>query len=172
MSPDALTPRDATVSIIQFTPEYTNGVIDLIVPIQRDEFQIAITAEDQPDLRDIPGFYRTGNGNFWIAVNHGAVVGSVALLDIGHGQGALRKMFVQPEFRGPVHGTAGRLLETLLEWAETRHFTEIYLGTTAKFLAAHRFYEKNGFVEVPQSELPAQFPVMSVDTKFYRYSLS
>jgi hypothetical protein len=49
---------------------------------------------------------------------------------------------------------------------------EIYLGTTAKFLAAHRFYEKNGFEELLQSELPARFPLMSVDTKFYRYAVS
>jgi GNAT superfamily N-acetyltransferase len=167
-----MTPQDGPVSIVQFTPEYTDGVIDLIVPIQREEFQVAITAEDQPDLRDIPGFYQTGNGNFWIALNDDAVVGSVALLDIGHGRGALRKMFVRPAFRGPVHGTAGRLLQTLLEWAQTHHYREIYLGTTTKYLAAHRFYEKNGFVEVAQSELPAQFPVMRVDTKFYRYVLS
>jgi predicted N-acetyltransferase YhbS len=45
------------------------------------------------------------------------------------------------------------------------------LGTTAKFLAAHRFYEKNGFREIAQTELPASFPVMTVDTKFYRRAL-
>ena len=48
---------------------------------------------------------------------------------------------------------------------------EVYLGTTAKFLAAHRFYEKNGFVEIDHSELPESFPVMVVDTKFYRLEL-
>ena len=45
---------------------------------------------------------------------------------------------------------------------------EIYLGTTEKFLAAHRFYEKNGFAEVRRDELPSAFPVMAVDSKFYR----
>jgi predicted N-acetyltransferase YhbS len=44
---------------------------------------------------------------------------------------------------------------------------EVFLGTTARFLAAHRFYEKNGFREIARQALPHSFPVMSVDTKFY-----
>lgn len=38
-------------------------------------------------------------------------------------------------------------------------------------LAAHRFYEKNGFRELARSELPERFPVMAVDSKFYGLSL-
>jgi hypothetical protein len=48
---------------------------------------------------------------------------------------------------------------------------EVYLGTTEKFFAAHRFYEKNGFREIAQTKLPASFPIMTVDTKFYSRSL-
>ena len=48
---------------------------------------------------------------------------------------------------------------------------EVYLGTTASFLAAHRFYAKNGFREISSSALPPGFPVMLVDTKFYRRDL-
>ena len=161
--------HDASISIVPFTPEYTASVISLIVSIQREEFGLAITAQDQPDLHDIPNFYQTGQGNFWIALHQQTVVGSIALLDIGHGQAALRKMFVQREFRGSTYGTARRLLTTLLDWAKAHRIGEIYLGTTAKFLAAHRFYEKNGFTELSKSQLPAQFPIMNVDAKFYRY---
>jgi hypothetical protein len=49
---------------------------------------------------------------------------------------------------------------------------EIYLGTTEKFLAAHRFYERNGFGLIESSELPPAFPVMAVDTRFYKRRLS
>jgi RimJ/RimL family protein N-acetyltransferase len=45
------------------------------------------------------------------------------------------------------------------------------LGTTDAFKAAHRFYEKNGFTEIPEHELPAMFPRMKQDTKFYRIEL-
>ena len=32
-------------------------IVDLIVSIQQREFNIPITAEDQPDLLDIPNYY-------------------------------------------------------------------------------------------------------------------
>ena len=59
-----------------------------------------------------------------------------------------------------------RLLKKLLDWATTKRLREIYLGTTPQFLVAHRFYEKNGFAEIPKEDLPETFPIMEVDTKF------
>jgi N-acetylglutamate synthase-like GNAT family acetyltransferase len=159
------------ISIEPFAPEYTAQVIELILPIQRDEFGVQITAADQPDLQNIPSFYQRERGNFWVALHGQVVVGSVALLDIGDGQGALRKMFVRQAYRGEPHGVARRLLKALLAWARERAFREIYLGTTDKFLAAHRFYEKHGFLEIAKSDLPPAFPVMVVDSKFYKYTL-
>ena len=155
-----------------FSPEHAEGVVRLILPIQQQEFGIAITAEAQPDLRDIPGFYQRGAGNFWVALDGGEVVGSIALLDIGNAQAALRKMFVRASHRGREHGVAAALLAVLLEHARTHGLREIFLGTTDKFLAAHRFYEKHGFAAVPREALPAAFPVMAVDSVFYALRLS
>ena len=154
-----------------FEPAHAQGVIELILPIQQLEFGIPVSLNDQPDLQDIPRFYQHGCGNFWVALANDEVVGSVALLDIGQGQTALRKMFVMPTHRGAEHGVARRLLAQLVDWCKSHAVREVYLGTTAKFLAAHRFYEKNGFVEIDHSELPESFPVMAVDTKFYRLEL-
>ena len=159
------------IRIEPYTDGYKQQVVDLISPIQIEEFNIPITPEEQPDLQQIPGFYQKDNGNFWLAITDAGVVGTIALLDIGHHQGALRKMFVNKDFRGKEHGTGQLLLNTLLSWAQQKGYTEIYLGTTAKFLAAHRFYEKNNFKEVEVVELPTQFPRMAVDVKFYRYGV-
>ena len=159
------------MEIVPFAARFRDEVSRLIVAIQRGEFAIDITAEQQPDLADIPGFYQVRGGGFWVALDAERVVGTIGLLDIGSGQGALRKMFVDRDHRGPGHGTAKRLLDTLLDRARARDFRELYLGTTAKFLAAHRFYEKHGFAEVPREALPPAFPIMAVDTKFYRRTL-
>ncbi len=156
------------IEIVPFTSQYEDGVGALIVGIQRDEFEIPITLEDQPDLQDIPAFYQQGAGNFWVALSEGEVVGTVALLDLGNRQAALRKMFVHASYRGPGHGVSARLLDTLLEWARARDVKDVYLGTTEKFLAAHRFYERNGFQQIAENELPPSFPKMAVDTRFYR----
>jgi len=157
--------------IRQYTPADTQGVIDVILPIQQSEFGIPITLEAQPDLLNIPGFYQQGTGGFWVAEAGGSIVGTIALLDIGNRQAALRKMFVSQTHRGAEHGVARQLLATLLDWSRLQGIDQIYLGTTGAFLAAHRFYEKNGFTELARSELPRTFPVMAVDTKFYVHSL-
>jgi N-acetylglutamate synthase-like GNAT family acetyltransferase len=143
----------------------------LINGIQRGEFAIDITLADQPDLADIDGFYRKGAGDFWVAEVGGDIAGTIALIDIGGGLGALRKMFVAPAFRGREHGIAKKLLDVLLDHARAQGLAAVYLGTTAKFLAAHRFYEKNGFDLVEETDLPESFPRMAVDTRFYRISL-
>ena len=143
------------------------AVASVILPIQREEFGIAVTREGQPDLADIPNFYQSGAGNFWVAESDGTIVGTVGLRDIGSKRAALRKMFVSAPYRGRAHGVAQALLDTLVQWSQAQGLASIYLGTTSNFLAAHRFYEKNGFAEVRESELPPEFPRMSVDSKFY-----
>ena len=160
------------IEISIYKDEYRQQVSDLILDIQCNEFGVAITLDDQPDLKDIAGFYKKPNGNFWIAVNDHLVVGTIALLDIGNSKGALRKMFVHKAYRGKEYGVGQKLLNTLLAWAKHKGYTEIFLGTTEKFVAAQRFYEKNGFIEIDKGSLPGAFPVMAVDVKFYNYHIS
>jgi N-acetylglutamate synthase-like GNAT family acetyltransferase len=159
------------IEVVPFETRFGVDVVDLIVSIQRGEFAIDITAAQQPDLHDIPAFYQTRSGNFWVALAGGRVVGTISLLDIGSGRAALRKMFIHRDFRGAEAGTARRLLGTLLEWARAHGVREIYLGTTEKFLAAHRFYAKNGFAEIERSALPPEFPIMAVDSRFFQRRL-
>lgn len=159
------------MQVVPFTQDFAEGVVSVILRIQQSEFAIPITLEAQPDLLDIPGFYQCGDGNFWVAVDDRTVVGTLALLDIGNHQAALRKMFVASSYRGADHGVARMLLQTLLGWCSARGIRDVFLGTTTEFLAAHRFYEKNGFRELSREALPADFPVMAVDTRFYGLSL-
>jgi GNAT superfamily N-acetyltransferase len=159
------------IEIRPFAKADRDAVIGVILPIQREEFGIPVTVGDQPDLAAIPSFYQSGKGQFWVALKDGTVIGTIGLKDIGNEQTALRKMFVAADFRGREHGAAQRLLDTLFLHARDQGVKDIFLGTTDKFLAAHRFYEKNGFGEIAKAELPLAFPVMAVDSKFYRYEV-
>jgi GNAT superfamily N-acetyltransferase len=159
------------IEISVYEPRYNAQVVELILKIQQDEFGVSITLEDQPDLLCIPSVYQRGNGNFWVALDGDNVVGTIAAIDIGNSQLALRKMFLEANYRGQSAGVAYQLLHTLLHWAKDKNVRKIYLGTTEKYKAAHRFYEKNGFVRVSKSGLPATFTVMQVDTIFYKLSL-
>ena len=158
------------VNIEIYTDINKKDVADLVLHIQNAEFGIPITLELQPDLNEIPAFYQINNGNFWIAKIDDKIIGTISLLDIGNCQAALRKMFVDKNYRGKEFGVGQKLLDTLIEWARHKGFTEIFLGTTEKFTRAQRFYEKNDFKEIGKQELPAAFPVMEVDIKFYRLS--
>ncbi len=156
------------VQIGEYSAVHHQGVIDMVLGIQREEFGLPITIRDQPDLSDIDSFFLK-RGNFWVATEDGRVVGTVGVFDLGDGSAVLRKMFVRKEHRGK--GVSKALLAVLLEWAKRSGFRRVYLGTTPLYLAAHRFYEKNGFVEITKDDLPASFPVMEVDKKFYRYDV-
>lgn len=150
----------------------TAGIETLILGIQRGEFGFEITWADQPDLHDIPAFYRKDAGEFWVAKDAaGRIVGTISLVDLGRRAGALRKMFVAKEWRGAEKGVAHRLLEILIAHARTGHLDTIYLGTIEAFRAAHRFYEKNGFRRTGPDTLPANFSFMAGDTRFYRCDL-
>jgi N-acetylglutamate synthase-like GNAT family acetyltransferase len=160
------------VRIRRFHPKHEQAVLELILSIQRQEFDIPITAEDQPDLRAIPSFYQAGSGDFWVAEQGNDIVGTIGLRDIENGQAALRKMFVSERCRGPSVRVGAKLLESLLVHARQKHLKSIYLGTTEQFVAAHRFYEKNGFVPIDVRSLPPTFPLMAVDTRFYQLQLA
>jgi len=121
------------IEIVPFAEHHLSGVVDVILPIQRLEFSIPIKLAAQPDLLDIPGFYQKGCGNFWVAVRGSEVVGTIALLDIGNGQVALRKMFVKAQFRGSTQRVAHRLLRVVVDWCKLHNVGEIYLVPLPNF---------------------------------------
>jgi N-acetylglutamate synthase-like GNAT family acetyltransferase len=155
-----------------YQPGDEDQIIALIVTIQQEEFGIQITAADQPDLLAIPEYYQSGDGDFWVAERAGTIIGTIALKDFGNRQSALRKMFVAKALRGRDHGIAAKLLRELLSHARRKGTTDIYLGTNPALLASHRFYEKNGFTDVAKADLPDGFPLMKVDSIFYRLALA
>jgi GNAT superfamily N-acetyltransferase len=160
------------VRIEQFKSEYQKDVGNLIISIQRDEFGVPITLDDQPDLKTIETFYQKGNGNFWVAFAGDKIVGTIALIDIGHGEVALRKMFVLKGFRGKPFRTGQLLMNKAFQWIEERKVEAVILGTLEKFVAAQQFYRRNGFVEVAKKDLPNYFPRMPMDTMFFKKEIS
>jgi N-acetylglutamate synthase-like GNAT family acetyltransferase len=147
---------------------YQQQVIDLILNIQQNEFNVPVTINDQPDLFDVENFYCSKNGNFWTAVDDDKVIGTIALIDIDNNQSCLRKMFVHKDYRGKEKGTGQLLLDTLITWCKEKDIREIYLGTIERLEAAIKFYKRNNFVQVNKKDLPENFPIMKVDTHFFK----
>lgn len=146
-------------------------IIKLVLPIQQIEFGVPVTLDGQPDLLDIEGNYQVAGGGFWGATDNGTLLGTIALINIGHSAGVVRKMFVHKDFRGKQYGIAAMLMQTLLQHCKETGITDIYLGTVDVMRAAHRFYEKNGFERLEKAHLPAYFPFMPADNMFYHLHL-
>ena len=159
------------VAVRPFAAGDADGICDLILPIQNEEFGLPITWEEQPDMADIESYYCAGKGGFWVAVSGDRIVGSIALAELSHGNCALRKMFVAADYRGSEFGIAASLLNILIARARDTDLSRVYLGTTTAFKAAHRFYEKHGFGRVDPESLPEGFSRMKADTRFYLLNL-
>ncbi|TSJ38556.1 GNAT family N-acetyltransferase [Mucilaginibacter corticis] len=152
--------------------EYCEQVIELILSIQQKEFGLSITIDQQPDLRDLDANYHNGGGTFWGAFVGEELAGTIALINIGHNAGCIRKMFVKTAYRGKEWGTAQKLLDVLLQFCKDNHISDVQLGTVEPLKAAHRFYERNGFERIAKEDLPPYFPLMLTDTLFYQLHLS
>ena len=61
-------------------------------------------------------------------------------------------MFVRADARGKEGGVAAALFQTLEQKAIQNKMSALYLGTVHKLKAAHRFYGKNGFVEILKAD--------------------
>ncbi|MDN3693356.1 GNAT family N-acetyltransferase [Chryseobacterium tructae] len=147
---------------------YSEQAIDLILTIQQKEFNIPITVDDQPDLKQIESFYHEAGGNFWGAFIDGELIGSIALVKFDEKAGAIRKMFVKKEFRGKELNIAQILLDILIAFCHENKIEDLYLGTITVLKAAQRFYERNNFTKIKKETLPERFPLMSADDIFYQ----
>lgn len=152
--------------------EYQDQIVDLILNIQQKEFNVPITLEDQPDLLNIKNFYYESGGFFLGAFIDGKLVGTIALVKFNAEAGAIRKMFVQKEYRGKEYNIAQQLLEKLIQYSEENGLSHLYLGTVSILQAALRFYERNNFITIPKEALPSDFPLMRPDNVFCHLQLN
>jgi|TARA_R110002124_G_scaffold55368_1_gene156639 putative acetyltransferase len=161
------------IRYIPFETKYQEKLIKLILDIQQIEFNISITKEQQPDLQAIDTFYRKNGGEFWLAIDsNDDVVGSIALINIGNGNGVIRKMFVKQAYRGKDYGIAQKLFEMLLCYCKMNAFNYLYLGTVNILAAAITFYKRNQWIEIQKSDLPLEFPLMIQDNIFFSLDLT
>jgi RimJ/RimL family protein N-acetyltransferase len=161
--------QNMSFKIHPFTTKYQSEVIDLIEKIQVAEFNIPIEEGQRKELQSISSSFQKNKGNYWVAIFNDKVIGTIAVIDIGHNSFELRDVFLAKEYRGT--GFAKQLLDVVLTWAKEHDVKTIYLGTTLAFRAAHRFYEKHGFHEIARKEMPSYCQPMDCDEKFYQLDL-
>ena len=108
--------------------------------------------DSQKDLGDIPCYYLSPGGNFFIAENRsGLITGFVGLKkdESELGVGILKRLAVLDEYRG--QGIGGRLVGELINWAKMNNYNKIRLATGV-MEKAKVIYEKHGFEVVGRNK--------------------
>lgn len=98
-----------TINIIEYNKPYKEELIEFILSIQKNEFNINISRNDQPDLENIDRYYLNSGGQFWLALNHHQkIIGTIGLIRLDNNKSALKKMFVDEDYRNLKIGKRGR----------------------------------------------------------------
>lgn len=96
------------------------------------------------DLAALEGAYGENGGSFELLVDDdGRIVGTVGIHRTTADLCELRKMYLDPEFRG--QGLGRRLLDRGLEKAQVLGFRRIWLETAESLEEAGRLYRRYGF---------------------------
>ena len=138
--------------------------IDVMMQEIADEFSLPISHQKAAATAKLIDHY-------WVAFYGKEIIGTIGILKITDNSVVLKRLFVKKAFRGKEFGTAKLLVQTVFNWCKKEKPKAIYLGTMEQFIAAQRFYEKNGFHSIFRSDLPVDFDVNPVDAVFYKMDL-
>ena len=82
-------------------------------------------------------------------------VGCASLRQLDGDTGEVKRMFVQPRYRG--HRTAERLLAAVVQYARTQQYAKLRLDTLARLKAANQLYKRAGFYPIaPYNDCPIE----------------
>ncbi len=150
--------------IVTYKKIHQNGIDTMMNEIAL-EFDSEIFPKTKSDTSIIPDKY-------WVAIDNEKVIGTVGVLIIENSVGVLKKMMLKKEFRGKEFGVSKKLLKIVIEWCKENSISKLYLGTMNQFKAAQSFYKKNGFAQIPKSELPNNFINNPLDNVFFVQELN
>ena len=134
------------LKIVEYKDVYKEKVVDLLVQIILNEFDM------NEDIEDIKNFdynsYKNGGGNLWLAIDEEDNVIATSAIEVNSekSEAKLVRVYLNKDYRGT--GVATEMLNMAIDFAKNINFNRIILGTYKKLERAVRFYEKNGFKEI------------------------
>lgn len=139
------------LTVAEIRPDQYDAVGELTAGVYRGE---GFSSEDyEPALRDVAS--RAGSATVMVAERDGELVGAVTVATRGGqwaeqavpGEAVLRMLVVAADARGS--GAGERLVRACLEVARADGCALVRLSSQEDMTAAHRLYERLGFVRTP-----------------------
>jgi GNAT superfamily N-acetyltransferase len=148
-------PRLSAVAGATHLPRYRNGVIKAVSWDHRDAValrearRLEIAETYGREDSEPAGSAATGPdvAVFLVAYEDNRAVGCGGLRFIGNGVGEVKRMYVDPAYRGT--GVSASMLKALEAWAAEHSVRTLRLETGDLLVAAQRFYEQEGYVPIP-----------------------
>jgi DNA-binding MarR family transcriptional regulator/ribosomal protein S18 acetylase RimI-like enzyme len=137
--------RASTVSLEPVDP----GSKDAVAAVASYLGELDERFEEGFDAAEAAGDERAfANGCFLVALSDGAVVGCGGLTSLGDGIAEIKRMWVDPEWRG--FGLAGRLLRRLESEAVALGHDVVRLDTNRALTNAIEMYRAAGYADIPR----------------------
>ncbi|MDP8262093.1 MAG: GNAT family N-acetyltransferase [Candidatus Ancaeobacter aquaticus] len=126
-------------------------VIKLIINILETEFGKEAMAYPQLDIYNLENTYCGPRDAFFIAEKNGILIGTAAIKEDDKENALLRRVFVNPKFRGKGYGKS--LVQKAIDFCTKKHFKRIFFRGTTRMDTALFLCKKEGFVEQERLEL-------------------
>ncbi|WP_426958889.1 GNAT family N-acetyltransferase [Muricoccus radiodurans] len=139
-------PQPAGVTIRPGTDADTDAYIRLIGDAWSEYPNCILDVDGElPELRALATHFQKANGALWVAEDAGGPLGMVATRPLNDDEAwEIGRMYVAKAARGT--GLAHTLLDGAERHAVAHGARRMVLWTDTRFEAAHRFYEKRGYV--------------------------
>ena len=100
----------------------------------------------EQELATLPGKYALPDGRLFLACCDGKPIGCVAVRRFDAESGELKRLYVQPNYRG--HGIARALGAAAIDAARATGYRRVVLDTLDRMTAARALYAAAGFREI------------------------
>jgi N-acetylglutamate synthase-like GNAT family acetyltransferase len=150
MAQNRATPQTGDYTLRRATNANLPGVWTLISCVLRSYGLTANPQTTDKDLVDIEANYWSMKGAFFVLLDGGEVIGTVALHRETDTVCELCRMYLAPQYRG--RGLGRRLLESAVCEAKQRGFKEMHLKTASVLVEAISLYQRAGFSAVEGAE--------------------
>lgn len=117
------------------------------------------------DALSLPGRFSAPRGGLWLARVDGSPAGCVALRPLDDSVAEVKRMYVDPAWRG--QGVGRALLLALVDGARARGYRTLRLGTLHDMTTAQALYRSVGFVPIERYR-----PDELIDTRFFELTLA
>jgi GNAT superfamily N-acetyltransferase len=120
-------------------------------------FRLPVLETVEHDLATVARF-EPPEGRLLLAFQNGTAVGTGGMRRIGSDTAEIKRMYVEPRYRGTGLGQA--LLDHLLTAARADGYMRVRLDSPDFMTAAHGLYRSRGFTQIgpyPESEIPDEY---------------